>query len=643
MRTNDLRVGRVAGMAVMGLALCVGTGRPSQADDAARFKISRTVVVNEVGDAQVKLAIKMSAESYTTAKSNNPNTAVLLRRLGAGTHWVKMENVRGQFEDNTSTVAIEYTQLGVARLAGDDLWEIALESDSKADLVASFDNTAVLSSVSQTDLGMATLNLRIEGPKGAKSLQLEHSPERVTYRFAPKPAQGTSPAAAFTLDAKSQVMSSLAKSAADSRLTGLWVARSVFKNTGDQVLNEYRVRFRIPAYSDFSEWKRSKRVLPGQTVVDAFFPVFEAEKLAQATGSRPLRIEVEYEYRQQDGRTVREGDSHQVQLLGRNQAVFSSCSADEAVGFYDKYNNAPLILAALVAGSDSLMQELSGRMTQLSGSLPTQKDEDAQKFLANLYAFLGTNNVGLQTPLGEEVRYGRDVLRNRAGTYVDLAVLFASVCDAAGLKPVLYLLPGNCLPAVRLPGGQIVALDVTQTGSLSFAKAVEEGAKKLIEAQTKGQLYAVDVAKWRSLGVQSLELAPFEAGFLDKNYRFAATSQSYQVTTSTQTQTSTGEVKRDSKLLGRWTLQQMPEGRTVQFTLVLSADGKYTYRAVVTAGSQPTSDSQEAGSFEQGDTSLKFLPADGKQPNVYFYRLRGDELDLQLQGSPTLVTFQRSK
>ncbi len=615
------------------------------ADDVAAIKITRTYTVSETGDAQIKLQTKMSAETYTTAKSNHPNTAVLLRRLLPGVNWAKLDNVRGQFEDSSSTVTIEYTQLGAARMTGDDQWELVLEPDSKLELLGAFDNTAIFSTSAQTDMGAASVNLRIVGPATAKDLQLKNSPERVTYQFSPAPVQGTSPAASFSLDARAKVMSALAKSYADSRLTGLWVARAVLKNTGDQVLSDYRVRFRLPPYAEWSEWKRSRRVLPGQTVVDAYFPLLDVERLSQISGSRPAMIEVEYEYRQQDGRTVREGTTQQIQLLGRNQVVFSNLSDDAVVGFFDKYNLAPMLLSAFINGDDVVMQELASRINRAVGiSNVASKDDDAKKFLVNLYAFLGTNNMTHQTPLTDTLRFGRDTLQNRAGTYLDLAVLVASASEAAGLKTTLYLMPGNCLPSIRLPNGTSVALDLTKPSGQVFSKAAEEGERLVKEARTKGELCEIELSKWRGLGVQSLDLSKFEEGFLEKNYRFVASSQSFQSGSSGSTTTSSSQTSGDaSKLAGRWTLRQTPDGRTVEYTLVLSAEGKYTYRIVITSSTQPTSDMQETGTFSQDGTLLKFQPGEGKPQNVYSFRLRNDELDLQLQGSATLVTFQRSK
>ncbi len=123
---------------------------------------------------------------------------------------------------------------------------------------------------------------------------------------------------------------------------------------------------------------------------------------------------------------------------------------------------------------------------------------------------------------------------------------------------------------------------------------------------------------------------------LAKEYRFVESEQ------KVAGQSTTAVAKADKgKLAGRWTFQEAPEGRTVAYTLVVSADRSYSYHAVVTADGKVTTDAKEEGTFEQTDSHLKFMPNGSKETNVYSYRLRGDELDLQPQGSPKLVTFQR--
>ena len=76
----------------------------------------------------------------------------------------------------------------------------------------------------------------------------------------------------------------------------------------------------------------------------------------------------------------------------------------------------------------------------------------------------------------QNVKFPRDVIRDRSGTCIDLAILYASMVNAVGLEPHLALIPGHCFPVVRLPGGQLVAVEATglagglRFGSAGFAK-----------------------------------------------------------------------------------------------------------------------------------------------------------------------------
>jgi len=349
---------------------------------------------------------------------------------------------------------------------------------------------------------------------------------------------------------------------------------------------------------------------------------------------------------------VRDGDTRQIQILGPNQVIFSSLGEDEAVGFYDKYNNMPAVLAAMVTGDDPVIQELVGRISRVAGGVAASaKDEDARKFLLNLYAFFTNNSISYQTPPGgkfgthsaQSIKFGRDVIRNRAGTCVDMALLFASACEGVGLKPILYLTSGHCLPGVRLPGGDILQVEMTGVASDSFAKATEAGATRVKEARTKGELYEIDVAKWRSLGVQSLDLQQV-SGYLE-NCRFVASTESTtssSSSTSTSTSTSSGS-KPSADLVGRWTLESRTGSVTTQYSMELKADGKYSYRATATGGTGGPSEASETGTVQQDSTWLKFFPDGGKATHTYFYKLRGDELELQLQGTSTPATFRRAR
>ena len=156
-------------------------------------------------------------------------------------------------------------------------------------------------------------------------------------------ADGSKVSADLTLDVKPQVMSALAKSYGNSKFPNLWVARSVFKNTGDQTLHNYQVRFRVVDYTTtWGPWQRVEEVVPGQTVVDAYFPVMDLEKLAKLNGTVPAMLEVEYQYKQADGQVVKESETKTLKILGHNEVFYSSMKPEDAVDFHDQFDLAPM-------------------------------------------------------------------------------------------------------------------------------------------------------------------------------------------------------------------------------------------------------------------------------------------------------------
>ena len=87
----------------------------AQADEGA-FKIKRTIKLDSVGNADIRLQVAAPTNLYTAIKTKTPNIAVLLRKLGAGREWAVLENVDGSFNDMQSTIDIHFTQRGLARV-----------------------------------------------------------------------------------------------------------------------------------------------------------------------------------------------------------------------------------------------------------------------------------------------------------------------------------------------------------------------------------------------------------------------------------------------------------------------------------------------------------------------------------------------
>ena len=568
------------------------------------MRIKETVTVDARGDANYAAEIKLPAGVYTTLKKNNPNVALMLRKIGLGAQsWYQIEDIKGQFEDGTSTVKINCITRGMARMGKDHMWEVPIADGVDAELVSAHDNEAILTAAASTPLGLATQTTKVILPAGSKDIKTLKSPNRVAFRMpASVIADGSKPDADLNVEVKPQLMSALGKSYGNAKFSKLWVARSLFKNTGDQTLSNYQVRFRVVDYtSTWGPWSRVEQVVPGQTVVDAYFPVLDLEKLAKLNGTVPAMLEVEYQYKQADGQVVKETETKNLKILGHNEIFTSSMNREDAVDFYDHFDLVPIIVASFVTHDDPVIGQVAGWVSgQAGGAAAALKEEDAIEFMKSLYEFMQANKIAYQTSpvgqpdgqIGQHVKYGRDVLKNRAGTCIDLAIFYASVCDAVGLKSVVFVIPGHAFPAVELPSGRLMIVESTVVDkNLSFVDATKIGLKEYQEGQQGlHPYYRVDIRKLHDQGVSGLELPALPQDVLEKwgihrverqqpvpNNQQPAPRNNQQPTPPAPRQTNREEVRPHS-LVGTWETTISVNGH--QVTKVVTFDNRGNFRLV---------------------------------------------------------------
>lgn len=607
--------------------------RAVDAQETPILKLSQTVELDEVGNADMRLDLTLPTNLYTVLKANTPNVAVLLRQLGAGRNWGVVEDVTGEFDDFSSTVKIRFRQRGMARMAEGDAWTVRFEKGAQLDLVDIHDNVAILNQTAAGPLGLVSAIIRVVVPKNSTQLE-HHGPQGgLSYRHVPAIAENGRPEAKFAISHKEMLMSCLAKCYSNEGFHQLWVARSRFDNTGGQTLSDFRVRFRIAGYSHWSRWHRAGKVFPGQTVVDPFFPVFDLDKLNGLTGSRPAVLEVEFEYRLPNGERVSETDSRQLQILGRNETIFSGLAYPEVLTFEDRYEFLPAVLASFTTPNDPVIQQLAGRMSgRANGVGAAFTDKEAVAFLRALWDFMVENRIAYQSPpsyvngarFGQHIKYGRDVLQNRAGTCIDLAILWASTCEAVGLGPVLVLVPGHCFPAVQLPSGQLLAIESTGIGKIEFEQAVEVGLKELAEAR-QGQSMLIDIRDWRKAGVQCLDLPNVGHNFLtDLGYRFDAGASDDQPVVQNAHHPPREEQVRPippepdrrrpnlpEQFVGMWGFSGQDHTAAVQIGLVLQADGGFGYAMKVASANGQVQEFQDTGRWSVSGNQFVFETSQG--------------------------------
>ncbi len=622
----------------------------AQADEAA-FKIKRTIRLDSVGNADIRLQVAAPTNLYTAIKTKTPNIAVLLRKLGAGREWTVLENVDGSFNDMQSTIDIHFTQRGLARVESGRQWSIPFVPGSTPELVDIHDTTAIYEEASSSPLGLATMIIRVECPAGSSNLKHNGAGRTFSYEYEPKVAgQGTADAK-FNVDHKDAIMSCLAKCYSNENFAMLWAARGRFDNTGSATLSDYRVRFRIAGFTAWSPWHHTSKVYPGQVVVDPFYPVFDFDKLNGVTGPRPALLETEYEYTRPNGQKVAESDSRKLDILGYNQTIFSGLPLSDIMSLADRLEYMPIVLASFTTPNDSVIQELAGRVSgKAGGAAAAFNNADAVKFLHSLYDSLCENRIAYQSPpsfvngaqFGQHIKLGRDVLRNHAGTCIDLAILWASTCEAVGLKPVLIVIPGHCFPAVYLPEGQLVAIEATGVGKCNFEKALEIGNEELQRAR-QGESIQVDVMAQRKAGVPSLDLPTASPTFLtDMGYHFDATSRTTTQQQAAQQQTDEADDSRCTaatpSVVGVWGFTgQLPVGN-VDVGLALTAQGKMAF-VIISKGPNGQQSVKSVGHWQASGNML--VLTDENMTQRFQYQLQGDQLSVYFPGLQSWVNFRR--
>ena len=503
----------------------------------AAILTNATAEFDAVGDAQVHLELRLPPALHAfmrrqysrplaaldAAPDGQPTKENVLGMMALDADEGLWENVNAEFGDKL--ILVEGRCVSCAkRQAGHWSYGLSAEESEPFKLVSKKHSREVLlrkvheSADGQTMIEEDALTL----PEGAHNIEVVVKPNRLIYD-APDPVAAARSAEkpVLTVTPKPHILSALAKLYSDRRFGDRWAARSNFHNASSETLHDYRIRFKLGAYSEWSDWSRADRVFPGQSVVDSFRPVIDFAKVRDLTTTTPVDVAVEYEYVLANGDKVADAQTARTSLLGMNEAVFSDVETTPDSTWYNVYKDAPWILASFTSADDPIIQDVVGMVAKAGGGVASSaSDQEAVKFLAQLYLLMRGNIAYETTPgaiLGglphQHLKYGRDVLRTRSGTCVNTSIFFASAAEAAGLHPVIVLIPGHAFAGVRLPkSGQLFVVETTGCGggtletSIPFERAVESASKTLAKYLKEGPILPIDIAEMRKRGVTPPQL-----------------------------------------------------------------------------------------------------------------------------------------
>jgi hypothetical protein len=504
--------------------------------------VTMRLQINALGDGKVEAKIQYPAEDYRSLKKmlsqrhrvqgpdgkpkielREPKIETVLRYLELDRATAKVEGLGGALDDAGSTIRLRYTHRGCSRL-GEEGWVSEIDANREVTYkVVSQTGQTVLLEARQKEGGMLVVSrLLVTLPAGASDVVLKKRGRTDLCYRAPVPAVTVrNPARpVLELEVRPQLMAALYKLYGDRKWDTLWAARSVFRNNSAETLTDLRVRFRLVGYSEWGGWERCAKVLPGQTIVDAFHPVLDP-KVRELRTTTPADIAVEYSYTRPDGTRVSDSQTERTKILGITAGAWSNLELDEHSSWYEHFKDADLVIAAFVTPNDPIVLELGGQASKVAGGGGAALgDKEALQYLEALYNVFRAN-ISYETTGGDEVdglyhqtlKYGRDVLRTKSGTCVNLAILYASACEAAGLDAYVCVIPGHAFPGVRLPKSkQVLWVETTGCGggtpesSCDFARALGIAEQTHKKVQALGLFREVDIPEMRRRGVTPPDL-----------------------------------------------------------------------------------------------------------------------------------------
>ncbi|MBL9089457.1 MAG: hypothetical protein JNM10_20125, partial [Planctomycetia bacterium] len=531
---------------------------PDGALDPGRRALTATWSLSATGDATIEAKVRFPDAEMEAVKATSPDPRRFFERMcPSRPDYVMDANPTVAYADGAAALTAKGTLRGFARHRGAGAWE--------ADLGRAFVEGAAADGGRAWEFAVAGRldgenvyagRVRVVLPDGAKAVAWDASAHRLTWSLPILAAAGAG-AVGGRVECAPRVISAaykvytLAKGFSARRvpladgseivfgadMATPWVGRVVLTNPGPGAVKDLRVRWKLEDYT--AEWSAAEKfpgLLPGQTAVSVYYPVIQPS-IARLRDDTKANLHVKWSWTDEAGKTHEDDDAGRITLLGVNNFAFSDLGLASQFGsFAELIRNGPL-LAAWVSRNDGVVTQFGAMANKNAGGVAASvSDDNALKAMQACYELMLINNLTYQSPpatvrdrgksfdasVVQTVRFPRDVIKNRSGTCIDLAILYAAMLNAVGLNPMLVLIDGHCFPAAILPSGGIVAVESTGVagglagGFMPFAKVLELGTKEFADARRSGRYMLVPVQEMWEAEILTPELEELPADILQR-------------------------------------------------------------------------------------------------------------------------------
>jgi hypothetical protein len=316
--------------------------------------------------------------------------------------------------------------------------------------------------------------------------------------------------------------------------------KAVIKNSGSSEIKNLKVQFRVPGLiDDYTDVPAATNLLPGQTAVATCFPVFPQSITERNTSSKE-KTEIKITYGSKGNPTERD-ESFPFDVTSVNDIVFTNM-ADVDKAYTSDYGENRVLYACMVSSEDPIIKHYAQVVQQKilcgeqgagvgeSGEVTDKEIQEKVRVMEGVYnATLLSHMVYSETESGvskfsdntsstEHIRLPREVVSGNTGLCIELALLHASVYKAAGLSPVIFLIPGHAYPGIKV-GNEYIPIESTGIGGVGLGSIMTAGQalqrgleeeKTFFEEARKGnpQYQLLDIDQLYSQGFQDMELKP---------------------------------------------------------------------------------------------------------------------------------------
>ncbi|MBL9031474.1 MAG: hypothetical protein JNM80_07170 [Phycisphaerae bacterium] len=328
-----------------------------------------------------------------------------------------------------------------------------------------------------------------------------------------------------------------------------YLAKTILHNSGGLPIKNVRVSYRVPGYVD--NWTTAEpydQVLPGQTLVDLYYPKFNRD-ISKTRTVTTAQVEIKITYDDSEGKPKERVETRNFQLRGINDMVYTTIPDDERTNSWFDFVDNYLAWACYITPNDELVKRFQGRVTAtMPGGTAAgmdSNDKETEAFLSALWNYLnevalhyvGTTGIpqevaGDSTAMVQSCALPRDILEKGSGLCIELSLLWATMCESVGLKPYIILIPGHAFVVVQNPTtGTAYPIETTMVGGINekegrlytISEGVAAAKETFDKARARGVFLALDVQREQSRGMRPPELESKDVtafdNLLDKRMR----------------------------------------------------------------------------------------------------------------------------